>query len=130
MGLWRLYINGVQEATGTGLSIGHTIGNDGVFVIGNEQDTLGGGFDPNPYHSATIHDVRLFSNVRTGAEVAASYRSTLSHDESGLIANWQFDGLSSEGVITDAVSGNNLTVNHISDTGFTASEASLTFALD
>ena len=54
----------------------------------------------------------------------------LPHDEAGMIANWKFDQLSSDGVILDAVSGNNLTVKHVAQSGFTASEASLTFGVN
>ena len=129
-GIWYLYIDGVEEGSGVGLASGQTIAGGGTLVIGNEQDTPGGGFDPNPYHSATIHDARLFGDVRTEHEIAASYQSTLPYDEAGMLANWRFDDLSTDGVITDSVSGNNLTVKHIAGTGFTASEASLTFSLD
>ncbi|MGB7329407.1 MAG: LamG-like jellyroll fold domain-containing protein, partial [Rubripirellula sp.] len=80
--------------------------------------------------SATLSDARIFSSVRTANEIAARYRSSLPYDETNLIANWQFDNLSSDGIITDAVSGNNLTVKHVTESGFVASEASLTFAVD
>ena len=128
-GTWHLYVDGVAEATGS-LASGQSIDSGGTLVIGNEQDAPGGGFDPNPYLSATIHDARLFDDVRTANEIAASYRSDLPYDEAGMIANWRFDQLSSDGIVTDAVSGNNLTVKHVIQSGFTASEAALTFGVD
>ncbi len=129
-GEWFLYIDGVERGTATGLAMGQTIDPGGTLVLGNEQDRVGGGFDTNPYQTATLYDTRLFSNVRSAIEISASYRSTLPYDESGLIANWTFNDLSSDGIVTDSVSGNNLTVAHTAEAGFTASVAELTFSLD
>ncbi len=47
-----------------------------------------------------------------------------------MVAQWNFNDLSTDGVTTESVAGNNLTVKHFSNTGFTASEAELTFSLD
>ncbi|MGB7346548.1 MAG: LamG-like jellyroll fold domain-containing protein, partial [Pirellulaceae bacterium] len=127
-GVLRLYIDGDYKeqvnATATALATG------GNLVIGQDQDVVGGDFATNQYAEGTLHDIRIFDDVRTDSEIAASYRSDLPYDEAGMIANWRFDNLSDDGVITDAVSGNNLTVKHVTESGFTASEASLTFAVD
>ena len=87
-------------------------------------------FRPPQFFDGTLYDIRIFNDVRTASEIAASYRSDLPYDEPGMIANWKFDQLSTDGVILDAVSGNNLTLKHTTETGFTASEASLTFGVD
>ena len=47
-----------------------------------------------------------------------------------MIANWRFDQLSTDGVVLDAVSGNNLTLKHTTEAGFTDSNVSLTFGVD
>ncbi len=62
--------------------------------------------------------------------MASSYRSDLPRDETGMIAQWNFDNLSSNGVVTESVSGNNLTVKHTSQSGFTASDPELIFAVN
>lgn len=43
-GAWNMYLNGESEDSGFGLSTGTTVPGGGVLVIGQEQDTLGGGF--------------------------------------------------------------------------------------
>ncbi|MFK7966563.1 MAG: LamG-like jellyroll fold domain-containing protein, partial [Burkholderiaceae bacterium] len=129
-GAWSLYIDGIEEDSDTGLASGQTIDGGGVLVLGNEQDSPGGSFDPNPHQSATLFDVRLFGDIRTAVEVGASYRGALPFDEDNLLANWRFDDLSVDGVITDAVGGNNLNVNHATGGGFVASVAELTLSLD
>ncbi|MFK7916177.1 MAG: DUF4347 domain-containing protein, partial [Pseudomonadales bacterium] len=129
-GDWALYIDGAIEGSGTGLAVGQAIAGGGTLVIGNEQDAPGGDFAVNPSMSATLYDSRLFEDVRTAAEVSASYRSDLPFDEFGMVANWRFDTLSQERVVAESVSGNNLRVEHVPGTGFIASVASLTTALD
>ena len=128
VGDWALYVDGEERTSGTGLAAGQTVTAGGVLVLGNEQDSLGGSFDADAAHQATLFGSRLFGNARTVDEIAASYRSDVPYDEPGLIADWKFDQLSPDGVVIDSVSGNNLTVMHTTEAGFTESEASLTFA--
>ncbi|MEP4681788.1 MAG: LamG-like jellyroll fold domain-containing protein [Rhodopirellula bahusiensis] len=47
-----------------------------------------------------------------------------------MLAQWNFNDLSGDGVVTESVSGNNLTIKHSSESGFTASKAALTLAID
>jgi len=113
----------------TGASTGYTLATGGTLVIGNDQDTVGGSFDVNQRVSGVLQRVRIFNDVRTDIEMASGYRTELQHDETGMIAQWSFDNLSTNNVITDMVNGNNLTVMHTLQSGFTASEASLTFTV-
>lgn len=43
-GEWSVYLDGTLEDSGKGLGTGQTIPGGGVLVIGQEQDTLAGGF--------------------------------------------------------------------------------------
>ena len=125
------YVDGVLVESFTGYQTNQSIGGGGTLVIGNDQDTVGGGFDATQAFQGTLYDIRIFSDLRDDQEIIASYRSDLPYDEDSLIANWQFDNLSTGGVITDTVAGNNLSVRHVSaGGGFIASEPSLTFAID
>ncbi|MCA9189323.1 MAG: cadherin domain-containing protein, partial [Planctomycetales bacterium] len=125
-GNWQVFVDGALRDSGSGLKVGATVGASGTLAFGNDQDREGNSYDPNQKFSGTLYDVRVFNDVRSAAEIAASYQSTLPYTESGMVANWTFDELSSAGVVTDDVGGNNLTVNHLTGTGFVASDPSLT----
>jgi len=134
-GNWAIYADGVLvDSTaisgGTLLANGRTIEGGGALLFGQEQDSVEGGFSDTQEFSGTLFNTRFFSDVRTAAEMSVSHRRELPHDEAGMLAQWTFDELSVDGVITDTVSGNNLTIRHTSDVGFTPSEASLTFVVD
>ena len=125
-----LYINGKFQQQFTDADNIYTLANDGTLVLGNDQPTHQGGARPALAADIELYQVRVFNEVRTENQLAASYGSELPFNEDGMVAQWTFDNLSSEGVITDSVAGNNLTVGHILQPGFTPSEASLTFELD
>ena len=130
-GDWAVYVDGAFVDGDTGLNALATIQSGGALIFGLEQDAVGGGFDSDQYFSGTIYDARLFDALRSPNEITANYARTLPYDESGLIANWTFNDLSTDGVVTDTVSGNNLTVQHVgAGGGFTTSNPALTFELD
>ena len=130
-GILMFYVDGEQLGLGrNSYQTGSTIDAGGTLVIGQHQTAPGSGFVSSDTFEGTIYNARIFSDLRTASEIAASYRSELPYDEVGMLAQWEFDNLSSDGVITETVSGNNLTVKHTTEPGFTASEASLTFAVD
>ena len=126
-GDWAVYHDGVLIESGTGHEVGNTIEGGGVLIFGNEQDSLGGTFQTDQAFQGTLLNARFFDDVRTETEIVSSFQSALSHDESGMIAQWTFDDLSTDGVVTETVSGNNLTVTHTAEAGFTAGNAELTF---
>ena len=111
-GDWQIFHDGVLLDSGTGFATGYSIKSGGTLLLGQEQDSQGGGFHTSQVFKGTLHDVCLFSDVRSASEILTNYNSTLPYDESGLIANWTFNDLSSDGIVTDSVSGNNLTVAH------------------
>jgi len=133
-GNWAIYADGVVVDSNTisaiQLASGETIEGGGILLFGQEQDSLEGDFSTTQEFFGTLYNARLFDDVRTEAQMSASYQSNLSRDENGLLAQWTFDNLSVDGVVTDSVSGNNLTIKHTDELGFTRSEASLTFAAD
>ena len=51
-------------------------------------------------------------------------------DFGGLIAQWRFDNLSKDGNVAESVTGNDLTLKQTTESGFTASNAALTLAID
>ncbi|EMI18983.1 Pentaxin, partial [Rhodopirellula maiorica SM1] len=129
-GNWQVYVNGILVDSGSGLNTGQTFDAGGTLQFGQEQDGNGSNFDTSQTFHGTYYNVRVFDDVRSKAEIAATYNSSLPFNTSGLLAQWDFDRLSADGVITESVSGNNLTVTHTAETGFTPSTPSLTFLLD
>ncbi|MFA5951562.1 MAG: DUF4347 domain-containing protein, partial [Hyphomicrobium sp.] len=120
------YVDGALVKTVTGIQAGHTIASGGVLVLGQEQDVENGGYDATQAFHGVLYDARVFNDVRTAAEVLANATTTVASNESGLLANWRLNSVSTGGVTTDVVSGNDLTVAHASGTGFTTGTAELT----
>ncbi|MBB3207905.1 CSLREA domain-containing protein, partial [Rhodopirellula rubra] len=129
-GDWKIFVDGLLVDSGTGFATGNTIDSGGTLVFGHEQDSLDGGYSSGQLFSGKLFDARVFDDVRTESEIAQSYRSELPHDEANLIANWRFDDLSSNGIATESVSGNNLTVKHVAGGGFTNSNPTLTLSVN
>ena len=40
-------------------------------MIGQEQDAVGGGFDPSQSFAGALDEVRIYARALTGAEIAA-----------------------------------------------------------
>ena len=127
-GEWTVYVDGTAVAGGTGLATGQTLAANGEIVIGQEQDSLGGGFNTGQVFSGTIHDVRIFDDARTAQEVADNAAKQVDASESGLVANWRMDDLDG-GTTTDVVAGRDLTVGNVSGSGWIASSPVLTTAV-
>ncbi|HMO93104.1 MAG TPA: DUF4347 domain-containing protein, partial [Pirellulaceae bacterium] len=128
-GAWVMYLDGVQFASGSGLQNGATLAGGGSLVIGHDQDSVGGGFQSHQAFKGTLYDARIFNSVRSGSQVFASHQATLPYFESGMVANWTFNDLSSGGVVIDTVFGNNLTLQHATGAGFVADSPTLTLRI-
>ena len=49
-----------------------TLAGGGTLVIGNDQDSVDGGYDPAAEAAATLYDARIFNDVRTAGEMRIS----------------------------------------------------------
>ena len=63
------YKDGVMKAQGRGLRTGHKIRAGGVLVLGQEQDTEGGGFEANQSFVGSMASVNLWSRVLSSQEI-------------------------------------------------------------
>ena len=124
-GDWEVYVDGSLVGSGSGIATGQTIASGGTILLGQEQDSLGGGFQTDQVFDGTYYDVRIFDDVRTATEISDNAFIDLDSSESGLIADWQMDDLSG-GVSTESVSSNDLTVGNVSADGWTSSTPGLT----
>ena len=127
-GDWQIFVDGTLVANGTGIAAGDTIAGGGTIVLGQEQDTLGGGFDPTQVFHGTLYDVRVFNDVRSSTEISDNLFSQVDASEPGLVANWHMDDLSG-GVTTDSVGGNDLSVANVTGGGWVASTQTLVAAV-
>jgi hypothetical protein len=105
----RAYVDGVFEDSET-IAQGSSLQSGGTLMFGEEQDSLGGGFDSSQVFEGTIAEARLFSDIRTAQEIADHYDSRLA-DPSGepdLVSNWQMNA-GGAGIVDEAGS-NDLTL--------------------
>ncbi|TMS11190.1 Neuronal pentraxin-2 [Larimichthys crocea] len=70
-GQWEAYQDGVQRGSGINLSPWHPIKPGGVFILGQEQDTLGGRFDATQSFVGEMSDLHMWSHVLTAGEISS-----------------------------------------------------------
>uniref|UniRef100_UPI0037E706A7 neuronal pentraxin-1 n=1 Tax=Semicossyphus pulcher TaxID=241346 RepID=UPI0037E706A7 len=84
-GQWEVYQDGVQRGSGMNLSPWHPIKPGGVFILGQEQDTLGGRFDATQSFVGEMSDLQMWSHVLTPSDIY-SLASCGSHLRGDVIA--------------------------------------------
>ena len=121
-GAYQFYLDGELFGSGDGLATGETVRAGGTLVIGQEQDSVGGGFDIDQQFAGTLYDVRIWNEVRSEAEISLNYQQKFDSGSlpTGLIANWQMDGFNGSNEVVDVVSGNNLSIGHAGQTNVTS----------
>uniref|UniRef100_A0A8C5N2H6 Pentraxin (PTX) domain-containing protein n=1 Tax=Leptobrachium leishanense TaxID=445787 RepID=A0A8C5N2H6_9ANUR len=68
-GAWESYLDGVRRGSGENLASWHPIKPGGIFVLGQEQDTLGGRFDASQAFVGEISDFNMWSHILTPGEI-------------------------------------------------------------
>ncbi|KAL7392883.1 hypothetical protein ABVT39_003296 [Epinephelus coioides] len=84
-GQWEAYQDGVQRGSGINLSPWHPIKPGGVFILGQEQDTLGGRFDATQSFVGEMSDLHMWSHVLTPSDIY-SLASCGSHLRGDILA--------------------------------------------
>ncbi|CAG6015293.1 unnamed protein product [Menidia menidia] len=84
-GQWEAYQDGVQRGSGMSLSPWHAIRPGGVFILGQEQDTLGGRFDATQSYVGEMSDLHMWSHVLSVNDIY-SLASCGSHLQGDVIA--------------------------------------------
>ncbi len=83
---FQLFANGIRVFSGPGTGeIGDAYDEDNYFKIGGRRPSARNFFD------GLIDEVRLWSFVRTEAEIQATMNTVLQGNESGLAGYWNFD---------------------------------------
>ena len=81
-GSWKFYKDGVLKKEGTNLKRGHTIRSGGTLVLGQEQDSVGGGFDADQSFQGMISNVNMWNLVLTDDQVEKMSKSCLLEEAS------------------------------------------------
>ncbi|XP_074872146.1 neuronal pentraxin-1-like [Carettochelys insculpta] len=68
-GVWESYQDGVRRGSGENLAPWHPIKPGGIFILGQEQDTLGGRFDATQAFIGELADFNVWSHVLAPGEV-------------------------------------------------------------
>jgi len=96
----KLYINGVEKTlTGTALT---TAVNTDPVIIGQDFSSFGSRF-----FNGSIDEVRIWNTARTATEITNNMNISMSGNETGLVANYNFD----QGV----ANGNNTSITTLTD---------------
>ncbi|XP_073332565.1 adhesion G protein-coupled receptor D2 [Pagrus major] len=86
-GRWALFADGLVVSRGDGLNTSDSIGRDGLFIIGQEQDTFGGSFKKDESFSGSITELHIWDRVLNSSEIETMEKSC-SPISSGLVFKW------------------------------------------
>ena len=85
-GRWQFYKDGELQTSNTGLSTGRVIQSGGSLVLGQDQDSVGGGFDPSQSFQGSLTNVNVWSGVLSASEINSLSTSCLSGE--GDVYRW------------------------------------------
>uniref|UniRef100_A0A3P8WI96 Si:dkey-14o18.2 n=1 Tax=Cynoglossus semilaevis TaxID=244447 RepID=A0A3P8WI96_CYNSE len=68
-GAWEVFQDGEKKGSGQNLSAWHTIRPGGIFILGQEQDIMGGHFDVTQSFSGEMADLQFWSTVLTPDQI-------------------------------------------------------------
>jgi len=89
----NLFKDGEIKFTGI-IQTGNSIYQGGSLVFGQDQENVGGGFDPNQAYGGLLDEVRLWKSVRDPNDIQNDMYRSLKGDEQDLVSYWSFDDLS------------------------------------
>lgn len=86
-GGWQLYKNGQLVENGTGMTTNYVIQSGGTVVIGQDQDSVGGGFQMgDAFGPGEVTELNLWDRVLSASDIAAQHANcTLT---TGLVHSW------------------------------------------
>uniref|UniRef100_A0A3Q3VN21 Pentraxin (PTX) domain-containing protein n=1 Tax=Mola mola TaxID=94237 RepID=A0A3Q3VN21_MOLML len=97
-GVWQAYQGGKLRGEGHALATGHHIRPGGVLILGQEQDSLGGGFDASQALVGELSQVGLWDRVLSSSQVASLARC--GRVPQGSVAAWTENGVEVHGGAT------------------------------
>ncbi len=89
-GAISLYIDGALAHGGTyAAAVGSRLASGGTLIIGQEQDSVGAGFNTRQVLQGIVGDIRVFTTARSAEDIAVAAFARLTGTEAGLAHNWQ-----------------------------------------
>lgn len=76
-GSWKFYRNGELKKEDTSFKKGHTISKGGTLVLGQDQDSVGGGFDTSDSFQGMLSNVNIWNEVLTPEQIQKMSQSCL-----------------------------------------------------
>ncbi|WP_188885262.1 cadherin domain-containing protein, partial [Amphritea balenae] len=80
---------------------------DGSFIIGQEQDSVGGGFDSGEYLSGQIGEIKIFDTANAT-------------DSDQPVGHWSMNSIEAGNTIADQIGGHDISIISVSGSGFSA----------
>ncbi|MEW5815769.1 MAG: LamG-like jellyroll fold domain-containing protein [Spirochaetota bacterium] len=68
-----MYVDGSQIGAGYSFTVGDLVVDAGGFIIGQEQDSVGGGFQPGQSWASDIDSLRVYDRPLSSEEISALY---------------------------------------------------------
>lgn len=98
-----LFIDGNETSKSDGLYSSDSIGPDGLFIIGQEQDTFGGSFKKDESFSGSITELHIWDRVLNRSEIYTMEKEC-SPISSGLVFKWGVGTMEIESSLTNLTS--------------------------
>jgi hypothetical protein len=87
-GAIKLYKDGNLVYSATNRAAGQSLPSGGYFALGQEQDSLGGTFDPAQAFRGDMDEFRIWNTVRSQSEIQLHRSHALLGNETNLVAYW------------------------------------------
>uniref|UniRef100_A0A3Q0R2L7 Si:dkey-14o18.2 n=1 Tax=Amphilophus citrinellus TaxID=61819 RepID=A0A3Q0R2L7_AMPCI len=98
-GVWEAYQDGAKKGSGQNLSAWHPIKPGGIFILGQEQDTMGGRFDVTQSFVGELSDLQFWSRVLTSSEIYS--QATCGGHLVGDVMSWSEESVELHGGLTE-----------------------------
>ncbi|XP_078592868.1 adhesion G protein-coupled receptor L2-like isoform X3 [Branchiostoma floridae x Branchiostoma japonicum] len=85
-GAWKLYVDGALNRSDSGLGARKVVSTPGTWILGQDQDSQGGGFDTPQAFSGEMSRVNLWDRVLSRSEIGTNWTTFCSHQ--GNVINW------------------------------------------
>lgn len=90
-GRWALFADGRRRASARGLGAGHPVPPGGILVLGQDQDSLGGGFSSRDAFSGNLTDFHLWARALNPAQLHRV--RACAPPNGGLLFRWDLGAL-------------------------------------